>query len=257
MEGDAGKKKKEVKEMTDKQKEKKKNSVLFRIKKNTSEKLATSKAGKVGRRGTVRPFFKKRSPRLQAALKKIMDPELQELIVRVKHVVAVQTGNEQEAEDLEQNALKIIVKGESGSCLLLRSSNSGVLTAANLHSAGIITEKDLKPVDEPLRKALRLILKVYDNLHKLPLEMQAKTLEEKFYVIAILFENVQEALKKLLTPHLKEASITRIDDAFRIMANHVFFRDVWANKSLDEDVRFAMAFMRDLALDASDRPPQQ
>ena len=41
------KKKKEVKEMTDKEKEKKKNSVLFRIKKNTSEKLATSKAGKV------------------------------------------------------------------------------------------------------------------------------------------------------------------------------------------------------------------
>ncbi len=112
-------------------------------------------------------------------------------------------------------------------------------------------------MDEPLRKALRLILKVYDNLHKLPVEMQAKTLEEKFYVIAILFENVQDALKKLLTPHLKEASIARIDDTFRIMANHVFFRDVWANKALDADVKFAMTFMRDLALDASDRPPQQ
>ncbi len=50
MEADSGeKKKKEVKEMTDKQKEKKKNSVMFRIKKNTSEKLATSKAGKVSR----------------------------------------------------------------------------------------------------------------------------------------------------------------------------------------------------------------
>jgi hypothetical protein len=41
----------------------------------------------------------------------VMDPELQELIVRVKHVVAVQTGDAQQAEDLEQNALKIIVKG--------------------------------------------------------------------------------------------------------------------------------------------------
>lgn len=147
----------------------------------------------------------------------------------------MQTGKAEEADELEQNALKIILK------------------AGNLHGAGIITEKDLKPAEEPLRKALRLILKVYDNLHKLPPELQAKTLEEKFYVIAILFENVQEALKKLLSPHLKEASIQRIDDTFRIMANHVFFRDVWANKALSEDVKFAMDFMRELSLDAEDR----
>jgi hypothetical protein len=66
MEDDgAGKKgkKKEVKEMTDKEKEKKKNSVLFRLKKNTSEKLATSKAGKV-RVFLVCSFFQKTSPSL-------------------------------------------------------------------------------------------------------------------------------------------------------------------------------------------------
>jgi hypothetical protein len=114
-------------------------------------------------------------------------------------------------------------------------------SAASLHSAGIISEKDLKPVDEPLRKALRLILKVYDNLHRLPIEMQAKTLEEKFYVIAILFGNVQEALKHLLIPHLKEASIARIDDTFKIMANHIFFRDVWANKGRT-DLSFMLIF---------------
>jgi len=34
----------------------------------------------------------------------------------------------------------------------------------------------------------RLILKVYDNLHKLPKDIQKQTLEEKFYIIAILFE---------------------------------------------------------------------
>ena len=139
--------------------------------------MATSKAGK-------------------AALKKIMDKEMQELIVRVKHIIAVQTGKPEEADDLEQNALKIILK------------------AGNLHSAGIITEKDLKPAEEPLRKALRLILKVYDNLHKLPVDMQAKALEEKFYVIAILFENVQEALKKLLTPHLKAVFLSPPPSSF-------------------------------------------
>lgn len=104
-------------------------------------------------------------------------------------------------------------------------------------------------MDVPLRKALRLILKVYDNLHKLPQELQKKTLEEKFYVIAILFEEVQEALKKLLKPHLKEASIARIDDTFRIMANHEFFHGVWTNPSLKEDVAYAMNYMRELALD--------
>jgi hypothetical protein len=49
-----------------------------------------------------------------------------------------------------------------------------------------------------LKKALRLILKVYDNLHKLPKEMQKQAMEEKFYIIAILFGNVQEELKKIL-----------------------------------------------------------
>jgi hypothetical protein len=47
----------------------------------------------------------------------------------------------------------------------------------------------------------------------------------------------------------REASILRIDDTFRIMANHVFFRDVWADKSLDEDVKYAMDFVRELALE--------
>ena len=36
------------------------------------------------------------------------------------------------------------------------------------------------------------------------------------------------------------------------MANHVFFRDVWANKALDEDVRYAMDFMRQLSLENDD-----
>lgn len=47
-----------------------------------------------------------------AALKKIMDKETQELIVRVKNIVAVYTGKPSEADDLEQNALKIIMKGK-------------------------------------------------------------------------------------------------------------------------------------------------
>ena len=169
--------------------------------------------------------------RTAAALKKIMDKETQELLVRVKHIIAVYTGDPEEAEDLEQNALKIIMK------------------AYNLHSANIISENDFKPADEPLRKALRLILKVYDNLHKLPVEMQKKTLEEKFYVIAILFENVQDALKKLLTPHLKEASINRIDDTFKIMATHEFFHSCWSNEALAEDVKYAMDYMRELTLE--------
>ncbi len=80
-----------------------------------------------------------------------------------------------------------------------------MVQAYNLHKAGIISEADFKAADDPLRKALRLILKVYDNLHKLPLELQKKTLEEKFYVVAVLFENVQDALKKILGPHLKVA----------------------------------------------------
>ena len=75
-------------------------------------------------------------------------------------------------------------------------------------------------------------------------------MEEKFYVIAILFENVQEALKEVLSPHLKEGSIQRVDDTFRIMANHEFFHDVWANPDLKEDVAFAMDYMRDLALES-------
>jgi len=160
-----------------------------------------------------------------------MDKETQELFVRVKHIIAVHTGDAQEAEDLEQNALKIVMK------------------AHNLESSGIIKEDDFKPAEEPLRKALRLILKVYDNLHKLPEEMQKQALEEKFIIIAILFENVQNELKKLLAPHLKEASITRIDDTFKIMANHEFFHSVWNNPALKDDVAFAMTYMRDLALD--------
>ncbi len=72
-----------------------------------------------------------------------------------------------------------------------------------MHTAGIITEADFKAADDPLRQALRLILKVYDNLHKLPVELQKKTLEEKFYVVAVLFDNVQDALKTILGPHLK------------------------------------------------------
>ncbi len=77
------------------------------------------------------------------------------------------------------------------------------IQAYNLHTAGIITEADFKAADDPLRQALRLILKVYDNLHKLPVELQKKTLEEKFYVVAVLFDNVQDALKTILGPHLK------------------------------------------------------
>ena len=79
---------------------------------------------------------------MAAALKKIMDKEDQELLTRVKHIIAVQTGKPEEAEDLEQNALKIIMK------------------AYNLNQAKIITEDDFKKAEEPLKKALRLILKV-------------------------------------------------------------------------------------------------
>ncbi len=41
---------------------------------------------------------------------KIMDKDTQKLLVTVKHIIAVYTGKPQEAEDLEQNALKIIMK---------------------------------------------------------------------------------------------------------------------------------------------------
>lgn len=60
----------------------------------------------------------------------------------MKRIIAAYTGNTQDADDLEQNALKIILK------------------AYNLHSAGILTDADFKTAEEPLRKALRLILKV-------------------------------------------------------------------------------------------------
>ncbi len=39
-----------------------------------------------------------------------MDKDTQKLLVTVKHIIAVYTGKPQEAEDLEQNALKIIMK---------------------------------------------------------------------------------------------------------------------------------------------------
>lgn len=89
--------------------DKKKASVFFRMKKvrspnppllacsltapaqNLSEKAVTSKGGK-------------------AMLKKVMDKQTQELIVTLKRIIAVYTGNAQEADDLEQNALKIIMK---------------------------------------------------------------------------------------------------------------------------------------------------
>lgn len=90
---------------------------------------------------------------------------------------------------------------------------------------------------------------VYDNLHKLPKDMQKAALEEKFIVISILFGNVQDALKKTLTPHLKEASINRIDDTFRIMATHEFFHSVWNNESLKTDVKFCMDYMRELSIE--------
>lgn len=160
-----------------------------------------------------------------------MDKETQELLVRVKHIIAVYTNDEAEAEDLEQNALKIIIK------------------AYNLHSANILSDKDFAQAEEPLRKALRLILKVYDNLHKLPVDMQKQAMQEKFYVIAILFENVQDALKTVLTPHLSESSISRIDDTFKIMATHEFFHSVWSTESLKGDVKYAMDYMRELTLD--------
>lgn len=190
------------------------------MKKNVSEKAVTSKAGK-------------------AALKKILDKDTRTLIETVKRIIAVETGNAQEAEDLEQNAMKIIMK------------------AYNLHTAGIISENDFKAAEDPLKKALKLILKVYDNLHKLPKEMQVQALEEKFYVIAILFENVQEALKKILGPHLKEASVLRIDATFKIMANHKFFHNVWQNKTLAPDVEFCMNYMRELVLDSGPQSPSQ
>lgn len=47
----------------------------------------------------------------------------------------------------------------------------------------------------------------------------------------------------------REASITRIDDTFKIIANHVFFRDVWANRELDDDVKFVMNQLRELSLE--------
>ena len=114
-----------------------------------------------------------------AAMKKLMGEEMQELIVRVKHIVAVQTGKPEEAEDLEHNCIKIVAKLRT-LCVVVAVSlfakkllffffkkkqnktiKPNYKRAGNLHSAGIITEKDLKPVDDPLRKALRLILKVF------------------------------------------------------------------------------------------------
>ena len=157
-----------------------------------------------------------------------MDEETRELIVTVKKIIAVETGDPEKAEALEENATKIMIK------------------AHNLYKANIVTEEDFKEADEPLRKALRLIVKVYDGIHKLPQELQKKTLEEKFYVIAYLFEKLQTALKTILSPHLQEASIKRIDDTFDIMANHEFFHNVWNNDSLSKEVELCMDFLRDL-----------
>jgi hypothetical protein len=40
------------------------------------------------------------------------------------------------------------------------------------------------------------------------------------------------------------------------MANHVFFRDVWANRALDDDVKFVMNQLRELSLENSEKPQQ-
>lgn len=90
---------------------------------------------------------------------------------------------------------------------------------------------------------------MYDHLDSIPTHLRKQTLEEKFIVIAILFEQTQEGLKDILKPHLSEKSIGRIDQIFKHIANHEFFHNVWFNPELKKHVQVCMETIRKLALD--------
>eukprot|EP01091_Cochliopodium_minus_P011985 TRINITY_DN3532_c1_g1_i1.p1 TRINITY_DN3532_c1_g1~~TRINITY_DN3532_c1_g1_i1.p1 ORF type:complete len:215 (-),score=68.02 TRINITY_DN3532_c1_g1_i1:165-809(-) len=202
--------KKEKKEESKEEKVKKK-GLLFKAKKNLSEKFITSKTGK-------------------KIINKILDDEMKTLISTVKEIISVETGKKEIAEDMERNTIKIITK-----CYFLVDGNH-------------IKIEEFKKCDDPMKKALKLILKVYDRIDSIPKELRKQTLEQKFMVIAILFEQTQEGLKEILKPHVTEKSLQRIEDIFKHIANHEFFHNVWFDTRLTEHVKLCMETIRNLAI---------
>jgi len=182
--------------------------ILFKAKKNLAGKAAVSGMGK-------------------AVIKKVIDDEIKQVITSVKHIIEVETGQKEFADRLEKNTIKIAVK------------------AYFLWENKTIPLEKYETVEGPLRQGLKILLAVYNNIEKVKDEkLKKEILEEKFTVVAVLFDQVQSTLTDLFKPHLKPKSINRIKETFDTIARQEFLERAYTDPSLTSDVACVMAFVK-------------
>lgn len=181
---------------------------IMKAKKNIAGKAATSSFGK-------------------SVINKVIDDEIKALLNAVKNIIAVIYGSKEQAERLEKNAIKIVVK------------------AYFLWENKTIPLEAFQKVEDPLKKALKLLIAVFDHIEKVKDDkLKAEILDEKFTVAAVLLDNVKEQLTSLLGPHLKPKSIARINESFDKVANRDFLLKTHTEESLKPDVNHVMGFIR-------------
>lgn len=169
-----------------------------KAKKNVGVKIATSAVGK-------------------KALKSIAPEEMVNLIKALRVIADKETGDPKKGAIVEKNLFKLVVK------------------AYFIVDSGKLKFEDFLDADKPLRQALNLLLKCYDHA-KFARSVKQEQLKEKLIEVENFIKEAANTLKKLLSPHMKEKNVNRLDEVINIIGKADVLLKVFQDESISDEV---------------------
>jgi len=177
-----------------------KEGVMDRAKKNLTGRVSTSTLGK-------------------SVMKKMVDKSSRQGIKAVKHMIAVQTGSKTIADNTEKNVIKLSAKSYF------------------LWEKGLITIRNLEPLEEISRRTVKTLYVLHLNLDKVnDPKSKDEILRDKVAFISVCCRQLADELREMLKPHLTEKSLSIINNVLDVVASENFMVGVFQNDKLKDDV---------------------
>jgi len=162
-------------------------------------------------------------------MKKILEKPTRDALKTVKKMVSIQTGSKTLADQCEKNVMKLAVK----TYMLVEKQ--------------VITLNMLSVPEETSRRIVKTLYVIHLNAFKISDKKQLDDiLNSRFSLVISLCVQLAQELKALLSAHLTEKNIKKIDDTFSVVANMDFLSGVYFNESLKEDQNFVMDVARNV-----------
>jgi len=174
---------------------KRKQTVGESMKKGIASSVADSGAGKV-------------------IMKKIINDETTALLNALKAIVTSESGNKKKADQLEEDIMKIAVK------------------AVMLVDSKTVRGREFLAVDKPLRDALNLLSKIFNNKNKTTREKVVEALLK----VETLMQEAQKILENILANHMGGKNMLRLAAIFQVVGDAKFMEVIMYKESVEPEL---------------------